>query len=192
MAFLNGTFKCNGSPEELDSPYEQNLESLCRMLVRKPAMAASVRKTFQQREEESETELLEGSDTEQMSLSVLSLITSDLKSYVLAPFRTEETTVNYAHQLMDFWSHDARSKAAEVQIPVLLMGTEHDQVATPASSQMAAELFPKARHVHVGGATHYCLYDRPDFVAGLLKRFFDESTGLPVAEPAQPEMAQAQ
>jgi pimeloyl-ACP methyl ester carboxylesterase len=191
MAFLNGTFKCGGSPEEFDSPYEQNLESLCRMLVRKPAMAASVRKTFQSPVEESETELLEGPDSEQMSVSVLSLINADLKSYVLAPFRTEETTVNYAHQLVDFWAHDSRPKAAEVQIPVLLVGAEYDQVATPAASQMAAGLFPKARHVHVSGATHYCLYERPEFVAGLLKGFFDNSADLPVAQPVQDEVAQA-
>lgn len=172
MAFLNGTLKCDGSPEELDSPYEHNLESLCRMLVKKPAMAASVRKTLHSREEESETEILEGSDQEQMSARVLSLMNVDLRSDVLAPFTTAETTLNYARQLVEFWTHDVRPKAARIQIPVLLLSAEYDQVATPAASVAAADLFPKARHVHVKGATHYCLYDRSEFVADLLTAFF--------------------
>jgi pimeloyl-ACP methyl ester carboxylesterase len=172
MAFLNGTLKCDGSPEELDSSYEHNLESLFRMLARKPAMAASIRKTLQSPVEEDETEILEGADSEAMSVSVLSLMNTDLKSFVLAPFKTEETTLNYARQLLDFWAHDVRPKAGEVKVPVLLMSAEYDQVAAPESSRAAADLFPDTRHVHVKGATHYCLYDRPEFVAGLLKTFF--------------------
>lgn len=192
MAFLNGTFKCDGSPEELSSPYEQYLESLCRMLVRKPAMAASVMKNLQFRTEKGETEILRDVDKEQMSVSVLSLMNVDLRNHVLAPFRSEETTLNYARQLVDFWSHDSRPRASEVQVPVLLMGAEYDQVAAPAASQMAAGLFPNARHVHVGGATHYCIYDRADFVGGLLKTFFENPDELPVAQGVQDTVAQAQ
>jgi hypothetical protein len=38
---------------------------------------------------------------------------------------------------------------------------------------MAAGIFPNARHLLVRGATHYCLYDRPEFVAGMLRDFFE-------------------
>jgi pimeloyl-ACP methyl ester carboxylesterase len=168
MVLLNNTLKCDGGPEELDSPYEHNMETLCRMLVRKPAMATSVMNTLNSRNEESETEMLEKGG-QQLSIDVLSLMNADLKSYVLAPFRTQETTVNYAHQLVDFWKYDVRNKLAQVTVPVLLMSAEFDQVATPAASFEAAALFPHARHVHVKGATHYCLYDRPEFVADMLK-----------------------
>jgi pimeloyl-ACP methyl ester carboxylesterase len=172
MAFLNGTFKCVGSPEELDSPYEHNLESLCRLLVRKPAMADSVMKTLMARVEQGEVELLEGADAEQMSVSVLSRANPSLGSYLLAPFKTNATTVNYAHQLVDFWAQDARPKASAVRVPVLLVATEYDQVATPQASEQAAALFPNSQCVLVRGATHYCLYDRPQFVANLLRNFF--------------------
>jgi pimeloyl-ACP methyl ester carboxylesterase len=188
MAFLNGTFKCHGSLEEFDSPYEQNLDSLCRMLVRKPSLAGSVMKTLRSMEEESEIDVLNVSDSEQMSVSVLSRMNLELKTHVLAPFRTEETTLNYAHQLIDFWSHDTLPKAHGVRVPVLLMGTEYDQVATPASSQMAAGFFPNSRHVHVRGATHYCLYDRADFVGELLKKFFETPDDV-LVYAAQDEMA---
>jgi pimeloyl-ACP methyl ester carboxylesterase len=178
MAFLNGTFKCDGSPEELNSPYEQNLDSVCRMVVRKPATAASVMKTLQDRADESEVEVLQEADPEQRSIAVLKRMNENLKAHVLAPFRTEETTFNYAHQLVDFWSHDVRPKARNIKVPVLLMGTEYDQVATPEASAAAAALFPDSRHVHIRGATHYCLYERPEFVAGLLKAFFADVAAL--------------
>jgi pimeloyl-ACP methyl ester carboxylesterase len=181
MAFLNGTFKCTGSPEELDSPYEHNLESLCRLLVRRPAMADSVMKTLMARVEEDEVEMLESTDGKQMSVNVLSRMSANLKSHVLAPFKTEETTVNYAHQMVDFWAHDSRPKAGQVHVPVLLVGTEYDQVATPEASEAAAKLFPNARRVLVRGATHYCLYERPQFVAGLLKTFFENPAHLDAA-----------
>jgi pimeloyl-ACP methyl ester carboxylesterase len=186
MAFLNSTFKCDGSPEELSSPYEQNLDSVCRMVIRKPGTAASVMKTLQAHAE-SEVEILQETDPEQRSIAVLKRMNEDLKAHVLAPFKTEETTFNYAHQLVDFWSHDVRPKAKDIKVPVLLIGTEYDQVATPEASAAAATLFPDARHVHIRGATHYCLYERPEFVAGLLKTFFADLAavrGMPCASGA--------
>jgi pimeloyl-ACP methyl ester carboxylesterase len=175
MVFLNGTFKCDGSPEELTTPYEKNLEFLCRRLLQKPSMAASIMKSFQSRTDESETEILQGADPEQVSVKVLSSINANLKPAVLAPFRTEETTSNYAHQLVDFWANDVRPKAASVQVPVLLISSEYDEIVSPAGAEMAAGLFPNAQHVHVAGATHYCVYDRPDLIAELLTKFFNSS-----------------
>lgn len=174
MVFLHTTLKCDGSPGELDSPYEQNIESLCRMLVRKPAMATAVMKTFQSRSEADQAVVLDDSDAQQVGISVLSQMNLNLRSYVVAPFNTEQTTVNYAHQLIDFWSHDVRPIAPHVKVPVLLISAEYDQVATPDASREAAMLFPNARHLHVKGATHYCLYDRAEFVAGSLTSFFQD------------------
>lgn len=177
MVFLNATFKCQGSPEELDSPYEHNLESLCRMLARKPSLAASVMKNFSSLETE-EPDGLEGNDGEQASVNALSQTNLELKPYIVAPFRTEETTRNYAHQLIDFWSCDIRPSAGAVKAPVLLIGAEYDRVATPAASQDACEFLPNARYLCLKKATHYCLYERPEFVARLLITFFENPGGF--------------
>jgi pimeloyl-ACP methyl ester carboxylesterase len=130
--------------------------------------------------------MLESPDGEQVSVAVLSRMNGNLKSYVLAPFRTEATTVNYARQLIDFWACDVRAQASMISVPVLLISAEYDQIATPAASREAAILFPNARSLCVKGATHYCLYDRPEFVAGLLKQFFEHPDGIP-ALPVQDE-----
>jgi pimeloyl-ACP methyl ester carboxylesterase len=185
MVFLNSTFKCDGSPEELNSPYEQNVESLLRMLVKKPAMATTVKKTFQVPAETNEIELLQGIDGDEASVSVLSLMNTHLRASVLAPFKTEQTTLNYAHQLIDFWSRDVRLRAGEVTVPVLLIAAEYDQVATPAGSKAACDLFPNARYLCVRGATHYCLYDRPEFLAGVLTGFFTDPGSFSISQSAQ-------
>jgi len=185
MVFLNSTFKCDGSPEELNSPYEQNVESLLRMLVKKPAMATTVKKTFQVPAETNEIELLQGIDGDEASVSVLSLMNTHLRASVLAPFKTEQTTLNYAHQLIDFWSRDVRLRAGEVTVPVLLIAAEYDQVATPAGSKAACDLFPNARYLCVRGATHYCLYDRPEFLAGVLTGFFADPGSFSISQSAQ-------
>jgi pimeloyl-ACP methyl ester carboxylesterase len=189
MAFLNSTFKCDGSAEELDTPYEKNLEFLCRRLARKPAMATAMMKTFQAAAGETEMDFLEGADSEEISVKVLSMANANLKSGALAPFRSEATTLNYARQLVDFWANDIRPKASQVQAPVLLMSSEYDEIVTPATSRMAAGLFPDARHVHVAGATHYCFYERPELVADLLSTFFRNPNHIPVLERAEDAVA---
>jgi pimeloyl-ACP methyl ester carboxylesterase len=106
---------------------------------------------------------------------VLSLMSTHLKSHVIAPFQNEESTLNYVRQLLDFWSHDVTPKLPSVKAPVLLISAEYDQIASPSGSSEATESFPNARHVQVAGGTHYCLYDRPEWMANLVKVFFRES-----------------
>jgi pimeloyl-ACP methyl ester carboxylesterase len=99
------------------------------------------------------------------------MMNTGLKSHVLGPFKTEQTTLNYAHQMRDFWANDCRSKAAGVTIPVLLVGAEYDQVISPLSSEFGAGLFPDAWYVCLAGATHYFLYDRAEILAEIIDTF---------------------
>jgi pimeloyl-ACP methyl ester carboxylesterase len=95
----------------------------------------------------------------------------------MAPFRSEATVVRYARQLLDFWSFDVRPSAGRVRAPVLFVGAEHDSIASTAASRAMARLFPRARYAEVQGATHYCLYDRPALIAGLMEAFFRDPDG---------------
>jgi pimeloyl-ACP methyl ester carboxylesterase len=45
-------------------------------------------------------------------------------------------------------------------------------IASPASSRTVERHFPMARYVEVKGATHYCMYDRPDLIAEMIEGFF--------------------
>ncbi len=119
---------------------------------------------------------------ERMATGVLSMMNKDLRQHVLAPFQSESILINYSRQLLDFWSYDTKMKAGRVNVPVLLISSEYDNVASPAMSRMAARHFPTARHVQVQGATHFCLYDRPDLIAELIDSFFQDPDALDDAQ----------
>lgn len=176
MVFLNSAMKCDGGPPELDSAYERNLEPVCRAIIRRPRMAASL------------TALLRDSSATPVSVqsfaradrsadaatAVLGMINSQLQRHVTAPFRDESSTVNYARQSIDFWSYDTSAVAADVQVPVLLVSCDQDTVASPETTRRTAGSYPRAEHVEILGATHYCLYDRPELIADLVDCFVDD------------------
>ncbi|NMO18468.1 alpha/beta hydrolase [Pyxidicoccus fallax] len=175
MVFLNGSFRCSTSPKTHQTAYEANFEPLCGLLVRRPAMAGSVLKSLRLSMSQEEGELKGLQDAEAASRA-LARMNGDLKPHVLGPFRSEPVIVNYARQIVDFWSYDLREKAARVHAPVLLVSAEHDAVASPETSREMAQRLPNARHVHVQGATHYCMYDRPEFIAELIEEFLRNPT----------------
>jgi pimeloyl-ACP methyl ester carboxylesterase len=177
MVFLNGAFKwCTGGAE-LDTPYARNLESLCRVLDQRPDMASAVRRSLCSNVENG-FQLDQEKQAEQVATDVLSLMNRDLRPHVLAPFSSDTSLVNYSRQLLDFWSYEGKSTAERTSVPVLVISSEYDNIASPAMSTVAARSLPNARHVQVQGATHYCLYDRPDLIANLITDFFDETGAL--------------
>ncbi len=171
MVLLNGSFKCTSTPTELQTVYEQQLDSLCQALDDAPTIASSLILSLTSGLEVNAVDLTD-LDSRQSAAQVLALINRHLRQHVLSPFRDERAVLNYARQLRDFWSYDHLPKLRHVRVPVLLLSAEYDQVASPAMIRSVSELLPQVYFVHVQGATHYCLYDRPDFVAEIMEVFF--------------------
>ena len=178
LVLLNSTFKHLGSAAETTTDYENNIESLCRMVAERPSMAGPLMRALQATSEHAEIDLA-GSGGEQCSREVLSRVSVDLRREVLGPFRDERTTINYSHQLIDFVAYDALADAAGVSRPMLVVASEYDKVAAPAMSRMAAAVFDHSHCLQLRGASHYCLYDRPDLIAGLMETFFSDEKRLP-------------
>jgi pimeloyl-ACP methyl ester carboxylesterase len=171
IVMLNSTFKCAGSPSELDTDYEHDFEPMCQMLARRPAMASSFMGLFGGSGGDADPSLdLEG---DMLATAVLAAMNRELRSEVRAPFRTELTLARYARQIYDFWSHDTRASAPRVTVPVLLIASQYDRVASPESSRLAAGLFPRSEIVCLEGATHYCLYDNPELIGELVEDFVE-------------------
>lgn len=173
MVFLNSAFKCFSTPDELTTEYERNLEPLFRLLDRTPATAGVIMKSLQKCATGEAMPSAAEMNDEEIATRVLSLINSDLLPEVVSPFQSESGTVNYARQVLDFYSQDVSAYAAKVRVPVLLVGAEYDKIASSAISREFAKLFPEGRYVEAKGATHYCLYDRPEFLSHLIEDFFD-------------------
>jgi pimeloyl-ACP methyl ester carboxylesterase len=105
-----------------------------------------------------------------------------LRTNVLDPFRTVKTTLNYARQIVNLLACPVVEKLNQVDVPVLIVGCEYDQVASPAKSREAARLLPSCKYVELPGATHYSIYDRTEVLATMLRRFFDAPRTLVQAE----------
>ena len=172
MVFLNSTFKCLGGAKDLETEYESNFEALCRVLDARPVMAASVMKSLQSGAGGEAWTDVDDEDRSALAVAVLSMINPALKRHVLAPFRDEARTLGYVRQSLDFWSHDTGAKASQVEVPVLFIASEYDTVTLPAASATMARRFPNGRYLEIQGATHYCLYDRPQLIANLIDTFF--------------------
>jgi pimeloyl-ACP methyl ester carboxylesterase len=167
MVFLNPSLKGPGLSDNLDSTYERTLQQLCELVDRRPDMAEFVRNALR----DSMARQME-QDESSFPLAAVSAMNAGLMERVLDPFRSEASTLSYCRQLLDFWSHDATAPAASVAAPVLIVAAEFDEVASPAMAKAARDLMPAADYVEVRGATHYCLYDRPEMVADLIEGFF--------------------
>lgn len=172
ILMLNSQFKIAGTPRELVTAYENNIEPVFQALQTNPAIADYAMKSLQLTLADRKINFFEQTDSRQLAVQVLSMINGDLRPYTLAPFQSEATTLNYARQVVDYWSFDSLAKAGQVKVPVLMVTCEYDRVAAPAMSRLAVGRFPQASLIEVQGATHYCLYDRPRFIAGLMEDFF--------------------
>lgn len=175
LVFLNTQFKCAGTAKELVTSYERNIDPMFRGLEKNPGLAGSVMSSLQLNLSGGKLDLSVQDDSQKLAVEVLSRMNQNLKAHVMRPFESEAATLNYARQVVDFWDYDSLAQASQVQAPVLFMTVEYDKIALPAMSKHAVKLFPKARLVEVQGASHYCLYDRPEFVAGMMEEFFENS-----------------
>jgi pimeloyl-ACP methyl ester carboxylesterase len=164
MVFLNGSFKQLGVVDGLDTRYEHNVESMLRAVERHPRMAKRLMEVFGSGLSEAEP----GPD------GVLAMADPALEAERRRPFRTDAALLSYARQMLAFWAHDTMADAPRVRTPVLFVGCENDEVASTARLRGAARHFPTARYAEIAGATHYCLYDRPDLLGGLIEAFLHD------------------
>lgn len=165
LVFLNGSFKVAERDGDLDTPYERNLEILCRSVAARPGSARRLMRLFGGDGDDDET----GTD-------VLARTHGDLRDDVRAPFRSEEALTAYATGMLAFWS-DECAGAESVRAPVLAVGAQNDTVVSTARLRAAATRFPGARYVELLGATHQCLYDRAEPLVRLMREFWRDPGG---------------
>jgi pimeloyl-ACP methyl ester carboxylesterase len=171
MVFLNSQFKCSTTPKQLTTIYEQRIDPIFRLVQARPELAPTVMQSLTTNLLGSMPKMSEMSEDQELALRVLTAMNVQLKPHVLRPYQNEFTTRNYARQICEFWSHDTLAKCDEVRIPVLLIAAEYDRIAAPQMSQAAAAYFPRSSYVEIKGANHYCIYDRPEVIAKLLRAF---------------------
>lgn len=181
LTFLAGTYRTLG--DRADVEYQTNLETVFKLLERSPGMADSVRAALT-----DSVDSAAGASHRARGLApeaeVLGRIDPRLQALVRAPYGSRESTLSYARQIMDFWRCAIDGPALAVDRPALIIGAELDQIASPARGKELADALPNARFVEMPGATHYCMFDRPDEVAALIREFIGSVSPGPVATGA--------
>ncbi len=170
MVFLAGTY---GNPTT-ETGYQKRLGKVFELLNRSPAMAATVRGMLTDSASVaaglSSQSAQAGSELVQEP-EVLARADPRLQEALVAPYRSDETTLAYAKQIRDFWSRPLDADARTAGCPTLVVSAEFDRIASPKLGQDVAKTLPRGRFVEMPGATHYCMFDRPDEVAALVREF---------------------
>lgn len=170
LVFLNCSLTVPGA-SELNTPYSDNLEHLCRMVVAEPRLAGSVMQSLSAAA--ADPEALLSLTGEALADAVLQLTTVDLRRHVVKPFQSADSMRCYAAQIVDLLSHDTLSQASAADAPALVVGCAYDRIASPDAVRALAARMPRARYVELPG-THYALYEQPEHVASLIAAFTDD------------------
>jgi thioester reductase-like protein len=185
---LSGCFKDWAGGEALYTDYERHMEQLCRMIDDGPEVAGALtgvlKGVLTGRVKTSPRGAGEPADHNTLVKDVLRLVSDGIKPLVIEPFLTPESIISYARQLLQFWGHDVTVALRATAVPVLFVGGEMDNIASPEMSRRAASLVPGAFYAEVRGGSHYLQYDSHRLVCDLIDAFlreareFDFSHGL--------------
>lgn len=167
IVLMNGAYKSLPGLEHLETPFEQTMLKLCQLVARRPALAPTMMNAMR-------SLLTGGGGGAQGSPSPLDGVAGgrELREAIVEPFESERSTVNYSAQVVDYMSRSIAPLLANVAVPVLLLGGQRDLISSPAMSKAIAARLPKADYVEIEGGTHYCLYENPETVIGLIDGFF--------------------
>ncbi|WP_100575969.1 alpha/beta fold hydrolase [Streptomyces sp. CB01201] len=182
LVFLNATFKQDGLWGGMDTPYERNLEAVCRALARRPEKAERMVGLLAPGSAGGGEKTGPGQDA-----GVLGVLSQALAEEVRRPFLAPEKLLRYARQLVDLWTLDTAQQAPAVEVPVLFVGSEFDAISSPARARAAARCFPDARYAELAGAGHYAPHDRSAPVAELITEFVRAPERI-TREVAHPEI----
>jgi pimeloyl-ACP methyl ester carboxylesterase len=164
MVFLAGTY---GDPSS-ETGYQKKLDKVFELLARSPGMAATVRGMLTDSASVAAGLSEQAGGDFAQEAEVLARADPSLQSSLVAPYRSDESTLAYAKQIREFWSCPLDVRAAA---PALVVGAELDRIASSKLGLEVAKVLPRARFVEMPAATHYCMYDRPDEVAALIRDF---------------------
>lgn len=92
---------------------------------------------------------------------------------MLEPFESDQSTLRYAQQCVDYLSHDIATRIPRIKQPVLVLSADGDQVSSPGMAREMARHFRHGSFEAISGGSHYCIYENPEESALKIERFFD-------------------
>jgi len=178
MTFLNPTFKSIPGKQNLESPFEANLDPLLRMVDNMPRLAkplsSSLQSSLLAQKAHVSSVAVHDPRARKQTTEMLSSVHASLKSLVVEPFATEQSVVNYAKQLVTFWAGDVLSLLENIAVPVVFIGGECDGIASPQLAKIVFQLIPEAKYLEIKGGSHYLQYEDYELITDIINRFLKE------------------
>jgi pimeloyl-ACP methyl ester carboxylesterase len=178
MIFLGATFKGIQGQQHLETAFEASLEPLLRMVDRMPRLAkpliGSLQTILLAPKTHPSSVAVHGPSARKQTSEMLSFVHGSLQALVIEPFATEQSVINYAKQLVTFWERDVTSLLGKIGVPVLFLGGECDQIASPQLARVACRLIPGAKYLEIKGGSHYLQYEKYELVTDIINHFLKE------------------
>ena len=176
LCFLTPSFNAWPGLPDLKTPYESDMEPICRMVDQRPQAAVTVRQALKAALV-GDPPVLDSVEGERVA-NVLKLVDRGLRTLVVAPFVETSHVVGYARQLLAFWAHDVRSLVARCQKPTLVIVGADDGIASPLLAARVAAALPNGRCVKVMGAGHYPHFENAATLAPLILSYVERGLDI--------------
>jgi pimeloyl-ACP methyl ester carboxylesterase len=174
MMFLSGSFAHHPEFRRFHSNYEDSMAKLCRIVDRRPALAAQVIEMLrdllaaQVAGADADADGVERKeDNERAHIS-------NIKSLVFEPYRTVSSVVGYARQFLLSSEYDIRHLLPQIDVPTLIVNGDDDHIVTSRMGRAIAARISGAVHVQVHDGSHYLQCDNHQLTAMLATNFFEK------------------
>lgn len=170
-----------------DSVYERTLHTMCKMVHKTPAMAASMAANMMKIMDKNDSDLERFSSSQKDAVEVLSLADAHHLSNLYEPFLSPENLQEFSKQLVQFRAHDIAPAlaAADRKVPWMLINGSLD-IATSISRSIAiCQQRGNTLMYIIRGTGHYLLHQQHHIVATLIRGFVSGAprTELPLFNP---------
>jgi pimeloyl-ACP methyl ester carboxylesterase len=187
MTFLCPTFKSIPGKQNLESPFESNLDPLLRMVDNMPRLAkplsSSLQSTLLAPKAHVSSVAVHDPRARKQTADMLSFVHGSLRSLIVEPFATEQSVVNYAKQLVTFWAGDVSPMLEKIDVPVVFVGGEYDGIASPQLAKIMFQQIRGAKYLEIKGGSHYLQYEDSELITHIINRFLNEKWTLNFGHP---------
>jgi pimeloyl-ACP methyl ester carboxylesterase len=164
LTFLNPSFKGPRRPRESDTPYETDLEGLCRAAASNPRAAERLVAVLRaQRSTGGESQLG---------------VPDDLRTTSAAVYDDADLLSAYAARHLEFWEDDplADPTVHTLAVPVTVVSATDDVVVSPEDVTSVAQCLPRTRIARVD-AGHFALHTHAGDVATIIEHHLAGAEG---------------
>ena len=141
--------------ESMDTSYEQNMEPICRLVNKQPSQAKLVQKFIGDFFAGARGDGSRADGIDENVTNIMSMVSRTVRPLLVAPFVSEESILNYARQLVEFWAHDVSHLYGRITRPILLLTGEKDGIASPELAHKVIPRFGPAAGFKVLDGSHY-------------------------------------